>query len=372
MDSSLDRASAQMAASGVDALLIGAGADLRYLIGYHALPLPRLTLLIARADGQHALVVPRLERPRAEQSGAGSRVAIHDFEETDDPFALVARLLDGVPPGTTLAVGDRLWSTFLLGLQSALPEAKWTRASRVTRELRMRKAPEEIDALRRAAQAIDRVHARVPGFLRPGRTEAEAGRDIADAILEEGHQEVNFVIVGSGPNGASPHHETGDRVLADGDPVVVDIGGTLDGYCSDCTRDYLIGATAPAGYAEAHAALEAAQDAACRAVRPGVTAESIDAVARDLLTEAGYGEAFVHRTGHGIGLDEHEEPYIVAGNDLALELGMAFSIEPGVYLEGRFGMRIEDIVVVTHDGGERLNLLDRGVVAVTEPGGGGS
>jgi Xaa-Pro aminopeptidase len=364
MSSALDRAAAQSAATGIDALLIGPGADLRYLIGYHALPLPRLTLLVVRADGQHALVVPRLERLRAEQFGVGARVGIHDFAETDDPFALVARLLDGLSPGATLAVGDRLWSTFLLGLQGVFPEATWTRASRVTRELRMRKAPEEIDALRRAGRAIDRVHARVPGFLRAGRTEAEVGRDIADAILEEGHQEVNFVIVGSGPNGASPHHETGDRVLADGDAVVVDIGGTLDGYCSDCTRDYLVGTTAPEGYAEAHAALEAAQDAACRAVRPGVTAETIDAVARDLLTQAGYGEAFVHRTGHGIGLEEHEDPYIVAGNDLVLEPGMTFSIEPGVYLEGRFGMRIEDIVAVTQDGGERLNVLDRGVVTV--------
>jgi Xaa-Pro aminopeptidase len=365
MSSALDRAAAQSAATGVDALLIGPGADLRYLIGYHALPLPRLTLLVVRADGQHTLVVPRLERLRAEQFGVGARVAIHDFTETDDPFALVARLLDGLSSGATLAVGDRLWSTFLLGLQGVFPQATWTRASRVTRELRMRKAPEEIDALRRAGRAIDRVHARVPGFLRAGRTEAEVGRDIADAILEEGHQEVNFVIVGSGPNGASPHHETGDRVLADGDAVVVDIGGTLDGYCSDCTRDYVVGTTAPEGYTEAHAALEAAQDAACRAVMPGVTAETIDAVARDLLTQAGYGEAFVHRTGHGIGLEEHEDPYIVAGNDLVLEPGMAFSIEPGVYLEGRFGMRIEDIVVVTQDGGERLNVLDRGVVTVT-------
>lgn len=360
----LARAADRMATAGVDALLIGPGADLCYLVGYHALPLERLTLLVVRADGAHGLVVPRLERPRAEQSGAADLVAIHDFGETDDPFALVGRLLDGVPPGATLGAGDRLWATFLLGLQATRPEAKWTRATTVTRELRMRKTPAEVNALRRAGQAIDRVHARVPEFLHPGRTEAEVGRDIADAILSEGHQEVNFVIVGSGPNGASPHHEIGDRVIAEGDAVVVDIGGTLDGYCSDCTRDYLVGAPAPPGYAEAHTALEAAQRAACEAVRPGVTAEAVDAAARDLLTEAGYGEAFVHRTGHGIGLEEHEEPYIVAGNDLVLEPGMVFSIEPGIYLEGWFGMRIEDIVVVAEAGCERLNQLPRGVVVV--------
>jgi Xaa-Pro aminopeptidase len=358
----LARAEQAMRDAGVDALLVGPGADLRYLTGYHALPLERLTLLIARADGRHTLVVPRLERPRAEEVGMPETVAVVDFEETDDPFALAAKHLDGLET-PVLAAGDRLWSTFLLGLQAVAPRARWTRASTVTRELRMRKAPDEIDALRRAGRAIDRVHGQVPGLLRPGRTEAEVGRDIAELIIEEGHQEVNFVIVASGPNGASPHHETADRVLTAGDGVVVDIGGTLDGYCSDCTRDYVVG-DPPEGYAAAHAALERAQDAACAAVRPGVSAESIDAVARDVLREAGYGEWFIHRTGHGIGLEEHEDPYIVDGDRTVLAPGMAFSIEPGVYLPGRFGMRIEDIVVVTDDGVERLNHLDRAAVAV--------
>jgi Xaa-Pro aminopeptidase len=357
----LDRAVAAMREAGIAALLLGPGADLRYLTGYHALPLTRLTLLVVRTDGAHTLIVPRLERPRAEASGVS--VPVVAYEETDDPYALVAEALGGVDPAATLGAGDRLWSMFLLRLQSLRPAARWVAASSVTRDLRMRKTTAEIDALRRAGRAIDRVHARVPLLLKAGRTEAEVGRDIADAIIDEGHQEVNFVIVGSGPNGASPHHETGRRVLADGDAVVVDIGGTLDGYCSDCTRDYVLGAP-PAGYAEAHRALEEAQDAAVRAVRPGVTAEAIDAIARDRLAAAGYGDAFIHRTGHGIGLEGHEDPYIVAGNDLRLEEGMAFSIEPGVYLPGRFGMRIEDIVVVTADGCERLNTLDRAAVTV--------
>ena len=359
----LARAEAAMSAAGVDALLLGPGADLRYLTGYHALPLERLTLLVARADGRHTLVVPTLERPRAADAGVPAGVALVDHGETDDPFALVAAALEGVERAPRLGVGDRLWSTFLLGLQSTLPDASWERASTVLRELRMRKSPDEVDALRRAGQAIDRVHEQVPGLLRPGRTEAEVARDIADLIVAEGHDRVNFTIVASGPNGASPHHESGDRRLQSGDAVVVDIGGTLDGYCSDCTRDYVVGA-APDGYDAAHRALEEAQAAACDAVRPGVTAESVDAAARDLLAAAGYGEAFVHRTGHGIGLEEHEDPYIVSGNGTLLEPGMAFSIEPGVYLAGRFGMRIEDIVVVTDDACERLNTTDRAAVAV--------
>lgn len=360
----LDRATSEMESAGVAALLVGPGADLRYLTGYHALPLTRLTLLVARADGRHTLVVPTLERPRAELAPLPDGVDLVDVGETGDPYTAVAEALDGLgPEDLRLGVGDRLWSMFLLGLQEALPAAEWTRASAVLRALRMRKSPAEVDALRRAGQAIDRVHVRVPGLLAPGRSEAEVGRDIAAAIVEEGHQEVNFVIVASGANGASPHHETGDRVLADGDVVVVDIGGTLDGYCSDCTRNYVLG-SGPDGFAEAHAALEEAQAAACAAAKPGTTAEAVDAAARDVLTGAGYGDAFVHRTGHGIGLEEHEEPYIVAGNDLELAPGMAFSIEPGVYLPGRFGLRIEDIVVLTEDGGERLNTIDRAAVVV--------
>ena len=355
----LRRAAEQMRALDVDALLIGPGADLRYLSGYAALPLERMTLLVARADDIHTLIVPELERPRAEAMDLPDDLEVRDFAETQDPVDLVASACAPLGPSPRLGVGDRLWATFLLAIQHALPtRASYLPASTVTRELRMRKGPEEIDALRRAGQAIDRVHARVPGLLRPGRTEAAVGADIADLILAEGHEQVSFVIVGSGPNGASPHHELSDRALEPGDAVVVDIGGTLDGYGSDCTRDYLVG-HAPLGYMDIHATLEAAQQAACDIAAPGVTAEAVDAAARDVLNEAGLGGYFIHRTGHGIGLEEHEEPYIVAGNELPLEPTMTFSIEPGVYLPDRFGMRIEDIVVVTHDGIERLNTGER-------------
>lgn len=356
----LSRAHAAMATAGVDALLVGPGADLLYLTGYEALPLERLTLLVTTVGGDSTLFVPELERARAEAAPLPDDVTVASFGETDDPYVLVADVLDGTK---RLGVGDRLWSMILLRLQAAVPDAGWVPATTVTKHLRMRKSVPEVDALRRAGQAIDRVHQQVPGLLRPGRTEAEVGRDIADLIVSEGHSLVNFVIVGSGPNGASPHHETGGRVIADGDCVVVDIGGTLDAYCSDCTRNYVVGTATPE-YRKAHAALEAAQKAACDAVRPGVSAEAVDAAARDVLADAGYGDYFVHRTGHGIGLEEHEDPYIVTGNTTVLEPGMAFSIEPGIYLPGQFGMRIEDIVVVTDDGCERLNVLDRAAVEV--------
>jgi Xaa-Pro aminopeptidase len=230
--------------------------------------------------------------------------------------------------------------------------------------LRVRKTPEEVDALRRAGQAIDRVHARMAEFLRPGRTERAAGRDIAAASIEEGHVRVDFVIVGSGPNGASPHHEVGERVLQSGDPVVIDIGGTTaEGYCSDCTRNYTLGEPPPS-YARYFAVLHAAQVAACEHAGPGVSAESVDAAARRVIADAGFGDAFIHRTGHGIGVESHEDPYIVEGNTTVLEPGMAFSIEPGIYLPGEHGARIEDIVVATDDGVERLNLTERQYVVL--------
>jgi len=222
----------------------------------------------------------------------------------------------------------------------------------------------ELAALRRAAEAIDRVHARVGEWLRPGRTEAEVGADITEAIVEEGHTHADFVIVGSGPNGASPHHDVSDRVIEPGDVVVVDIGGPLpEGYNSDSTRTYAVGEPA-AEIVEAYEVLRRAQEAAVRAVRPGVTAHEVDAAARDILTDAGLGELFIHRTGHGIGLDVHEEPYIMSGNDLPLQPGMAFSVEPGVYRAGKWGARIEDIVVVTADGVEPLNTRPHELVVL--------
>jgi Xaa-Pro aminopeptidase len=355
-----DRVShAQKAAAdaGVDALLVTPGPDLRWLTGYDALPLERLTCLVLPADGAPFMVAPGLEVPAVLASPVRDLdVEVVGWGETEDPYAVIAARLD--TPGR-VALANRMWAEQVLRMRAALPGAEQSLASGVIGELRMRKSPEEVDALRRAGQAIDRVHARMAEFLRPGRTEREAGREIAAAILDEGHTSVDFVIVGSGPNGASPHHEVGDRVLEPGDPVVVDIGGTTpEGYCSDCTRMYTLGEP-PSEFRDYFAVLHQAQLAACAHARPGVTAESVDAAARDVITAAGFGDAFVHRTGHGIGVETHEEPYIVAGSTTVLEPGMAFSVEPGIYLTGRHGARIEDIVVATSDGIERLNVTDR-------------
>ncbi|MGY1623029.1 M24 family metallopeptidase [Geodermatophilus sp. SYSU D00965] len=353
---------------GIDLLVLTPGSDLRYLCGYHAHAMERLTALVVPRRAEPFLVVPRLEAPMVDAGPAGGLgLEVLAWDETDDPFALLARTVTarlGAAPAR-VAVGARTWAEHALGVQRALPGAALELAAPVVDRLRMVKTPAEVAELAAAGAAIDRVHARMGEWLRVGRTEAEVGADIAAAILAEGHVGVDFTIVGSGPNGASPHHELSDRVVADGDLVVVDIGGeTATGYRSDCTRTYAVGRAPGAEVAEWYGVLQQAQAAATAAVRPGVTAEQVDAAARDVIAAAGWGEHFIHRTGHGIGLDTHEAPYIVAGNDLPLVPGMAFSVEPGIYLAGRCGARIEDIVVCTEDGVTTLNEGPRDLVTL--------
>jgi Xaa-Pro aminopeptidase len=346
----LARARKEMADRGVEAVLVGPSADFRYLTGYLPPGLERLTMLVVPAEGTPRLLVPALEAPLASEHLGDLEVDVLAWEETDDPVALVRDALEsaGIARGR-LAVGDQLWSAFLLRLQEALPGASFTVASTVTRSLRMVKDAAEIQALARVAAAIDSVIDGLADLRWAGRSEREVARDL-DAAIRATHDETLFVIVGSGPNSASPHHVPGDRVIRPGDPVVVDIGGRLDGYGSDTTRTLVVGEP-PAEFVELYEVLQRAQRAGCEASVQGVPAEAVDAACRQLIAAAGHGEHFIHRTGHGIGLEEHEDPYIVAGNTERLVEGMAFSVEPGIYLQGRFGARIEDIVVCTAPAG---------------------
>ncbi|PQD98516.1 peptidase M24 family protein [Mycobacterium sp. EPG1] len=361
------RAAASAAAdAGLAGLVITPGYDLRYLTGSRAQTFERLTALVLPAAGDPTIVVPRLELAALKESAVAELgVAVRDWVDGEDPYRMVAEALGGRAP-QKVAVTDSMTALHLLPLAEVLGTVPML-ATDVLRRLRMIKDPAEIDALRKAGEAIDRVHARVPEFLVPGRTEADVAADIAEAIVAEGHSEVAFIIVGSGPHGADPHHECSDRELRAGDIVVVDIGGPYDpGYNSDSTRTYSIGEPDPE-VARRYAVLQRAQRAAVEAVRPGVTAEQIDAAARDVLAAEGLADAFVHRTGHGIGLSVHEEPYIVAGNTLPLAEGMAFSVEPGIYFPGQWGARIEDIVVVTADGALSVNNRPHDLVVVPVP-----
>ncbi|BBG02185.1 MULTISPECIES: M24 family metallopeptidase [Pseudonocardia] len=362
----LRRAGEHAAEQGTDVLFLTPGTDLRYLTGFEGSSHERLTCLVVPAAGHRAppaLVVPSLEAPGlAGLPLEALGIDLVTWTDGEDPYLLVSDLAGGP---TRVAVDDDMQARHVLGLRNAFPDVPQSLGGAVLRELRMRKDPAEVARLRAAGEAIDRVHARIGEWLKPGRTEAAVAADIAEAIVAEGHTEAAFIIVGSGPNGASPHHDVSDRVIEAGDVVVIDIGGPLpDGYNSDCTRTYAVGGEPGADVRETYSVLQEAQERAVAAVRPGVTAAAIDRAAREHIAAAGHGAHFIHRTGHGIGLDVHEEPYIVDGNDLVLEEGMAFSVEPGIYQAGRWGARIEDIVVVTADGAERLNRNSRDLVVV--------
>jgi Xaa-Pro aminopeptidase len=349
-----------MGAAGVDALLLSLGADLPWLSGYVAMPLERLTMLVVPADEDAVLVVPALEAPRVVPDD--DVFTVRPWAEGDDPVAIVAGL---VGSRARLAVSDRAWATFLVSLQRALPDRVWSVASAVTGPLRAVKDDAEIAALAAASAAADRVAVALLGGEIPlaGRTEHDVSAEIGRRLVAEGHQRVNFAIVGSGPNSASPHHEPGSRHIGVDEAVVCDFGGTMDGYCSDITRTVFTG-DPPAEFVELYELLEGAQARGVEAAQVGVSCEDVDRTARDLIAAGGYGAAFIHRTGHGIGLEEHEDPYIATGNATPLTAGHAFSVEPGIYLPGRFGARIEDIVVATDAGPRPLNTATHRLTVV--------
>lgn len=372
----LTRLSEQAGLMGADVVLITPGPDLAYFLGHSVGSHERLTCLVVparepSAGEKAALLVPILERPGWAGTPVESlEIPISTWADGSDPYRALVALLPG--DARVLAVDYHMPAVHALGTRDAQPGSELILAGEAIAELRMRKSAAEVDALAAAGQAIDRVQCRIGEWLRPGRTENEVAADIGDAIVAEGHERPDFVIVGSGPNGASPHHEASDRVIHAGDPVVIDIGGPMpSGYFSDCTRTYLVsGPNGGAGpdFRQVYEVVRRAQAAGVAAVRPGVTAESVDAAARQVITDAGFGEYFITRTGHGIGLEVHEHPYIVAGNTRVLEPGMAFSVEPGIYLPGRFGVRIEDIVVVGQDGPVVMNTAPTELRVIGEQG----
>jgi Xaa-Pro aminopeptidase len=348
-------ARSEAAADRYDAILVGVGADMRYLAGYPAMALERLTMLVIPAEGRPSLVVPRLEATPARlcPPAAAGDLPVITWEEADDPHALVAGMVSGGgsgPASRRILVSDDLPARHLLRLQERLPGVRFELGSPVLGRLRIVKDADEIALLTEAAHAADRVVAQIAAGRLVGRTEADVAREVRERLIAEGHDEAHFAIVGSGPNSASPHHDASERVIAAGEPIVLDIGGTIDGYGSDITRTLWVTGGDPANgpderFRHLFGVLLGAQRAATAAVRPGVAPEAVDAAARRPIEAAGHGDAFFHRTGHGIGLEGHEDPYIIAGNTDPLREGMAFSVEPGIYLVGEYGARIEDIVV---------------------------
>jgi D-alanyl-D-alanine dipeptidase len=357
----LERAAQGSGAAGIDALVVTPSADLEYLAGYGAPILERLTALIVRPGAAPVLVVPRLERPRAAAAMEGVDVEFREWSDGQDPYEVVGGI---IPARGTVGLTDTMWAMHVLHLRDAMPDASFVLGSRVLSDLRLRKDQSEIEQLAKAGRSADESFGLITREGLQGRTERDVSRALAGHLMDTGHDLADFAIVGSGPNGASPHHEAGPRVIGEGEAVVLDFGGRLGGYFSDETRTVSVGEPS-AEVKEVHAIVREAQEAAFRAVRPGVPAQEVDRAARRVITDAGYGEAFIHRTGHGIGLEVHEDPYIVEGNTRTLEPGMCFSIEPGIYLQGRFGVRIEDQVAVTQDGAVRLNDAPRDLTVVS-------
>ena len=366
-------------------MLVGVGADLAWLTGYHAMPLERLTMLVLPAEGRATLVVPRLELAAAQVSPAlaAGLVDVATWEETEDPFELVARLLASSKSRPEIQIGalggawgrlggllvsDRLAAAFLLRLQEVLDDAAFGLASAILGPLRAVKDAEEVELLRTAAHAADRVVEAVAHGRLVGRSESDVAREVRERLVDEGHDQAAFWIVASGPNSASPHHDASDRVIGAGEPIVLDIGGRLHGYGSDITRTIWVtgddGTEVDPDFRHLYDVLQRSQAAASDAARAGVACEDVDAVARRLIAADGYGDRFSHRTGHGIGLEGHEDPYLVAGNRQPLEQGHAFSVEPGIYIDGRHGARIEDIVVCGADGPDVLNKASRELFVV--------
>jgi D-alanyl-D-alanine dipeptidase len=348
------RATDQAGQGGLDGLLSTPGPDLRYLTGHAPPPLERLTLLVLRPGRDPVMLVPALERAAAAAAPGGSSIELAAWADGEDPYAAAAGLLGS----GRYAVSDQAWASHVLGLQGAAPGCELVPRGRALPLLRAQKDADEIERLSRAGAGADATFRALKTRTFAGRRERDIADELAELLRAHGHESVEFTIVASGPNSASPHHGAGERVVKPGDAVVLDFGGFVSGYGSDITRTVVVGAP-PEGFEEVYGVVRRAQQAAFEAVRPGALPEEVDGAARTVIEEAGYGERFIHRTGHGIGLETHEEPYLVAGNTTPLEPGMTFSIEPGVYLEDRFGVRIEDIVAVTEDGATRLNEATR-------------
>ncbi|MFJ8026979.1 aminopeptidase P family protein [Streptomyces sp. NPDC096311] len=352
------RAAEAAADAGLDGVLIAPGPDLVWLTGYRPVETERLTLLVLRAGQDPVLVVPTLEAPDA--AAAAPMLTLRDWTDGKDPYAAAASLVgsDG-----RFGVSDNSWALHLLGLQRRLPDTRYVALTEALPMLRAVKDAAEVARLAEAGAAADAAYEEIRKVPFAGRGEADVAADLAGLLRHFGHSQVDFTIVASGPNGANPHHEAGERVIERGDMVVLDFGGLKHGYGSDTSRTVHVGEP-DLEERRVHDVVRAAQEAGVAAVRPGAACQDVDRAARAVITEAGYGEYFIHRTGHGIGVTTHEPPYMIEGEELPLVPGMCFSVEPGIYLPGRFGVRIEDIVTVTEEGGWRLNTTSREMAIV--------
>jgi Xaa-Pro aminopeptidase len=361
--SRIAKAQELMAQSGTELLALSLGSNMRYLSGFTDEPGERLLLLLIPQEGNPVFIVPELYADQVHQVSPFEDVRV--WNDADDPTVLVKRTIAdlGLRNPRVLA-DDTMWATFLLMLKEALPQADVGLASQVMVPLRSQKTLDEIEHMAQAGTIADEAFAEVLKLKVSGMRELELATVLEEAMKEKGAEKVAFeTLVASGSNGALPHYRAGHRRIVSGDAIILDYGCRLQGYCSDISRTIVCGEPSPE-IRTVYETVARAQEKAVQAVKPGVEAQTIDRIAREEIRRAGYGAQFIHRTGHGIGLDVHEAPYIVEGNDVALQEGMTFSVEPGIYLPGKFGIRIEDIVAVTATGGKRFNDCPRALQVV--------
>ncbi|MFJ3689953.1 M24 family metallopeptidase [[Kitasatospora] papulosa] len=357
----MTRAAEAADAAGLAGVLVAPGPDMVHLTGYRpTADTERLTLLVLRAGHDPVLVVPALEAADAERAAGSPALTLRDWTDAANPYTLAAGLLDAKG---RFGISDNAWALHLLALHKLLPDTSYASLTEALPMLRAVKDAAELERLAAAGAAADATYERILEVRFSGRRESDVAADLAALLIEHGHSQVDFTVVGSGPNGADPHHEAGDRTIEQGDMVVLDFGGLKHGYGSDTSRTVHVGEPT-AEEQRVHDVVREAQEAGCRAVRPGAACQDVDRAARAVITEFGYGERFIHRTGHGIGVTTHEPPYMIEGEEQPLVPGMCFSVEPGIYLPGRFGVRIEDIVTVTASGGRRLNTTARELAVV--------
>jgi Xaa-Pro aminopeptidase len=364
LESRFERLRARMREDEVDVLLVSPSADYRYVTGLVP-PVPtRMTFLVVPADGEIRLVTPSLEaagfESHTELQGLVTPVA---WSDGDDPASVAADAVRSNGPARRVAVSDRTWAKHLVPLVDRLSGAQIVSAASVIGPVRAVKDASEIAALGEAAQRVQEVAGQLADMRWTGRTEREAADEVASRMREAGHEEVNFVILASGPHSANPHGMPTDRAIQTGDVVQLDFGGKVGSYSSDIARVVTVGE--PTGEVrEVYDIVVRAYEAGVAAARVGATGEEVDAAARSVISDAGYGERFLHRTGHGIGLDEHEEPFIIAGNTQPLVAGNVFSVEPGIYLADRFGVRLENIVALDETGPRELSKDSHELIVV--------
>ena len=355
----LDKARSLMEEEGIDALLLSVGADLPYFIGYEAMALERLTMLVVPRRDKATLIVPALEAPRVTEHP--EIFTIQAWTESEDPIALAA---NKIASAKSVAIGDTTWTRFTIELLNKLPTLELCRANKITSPIRSIKSPQELERLQTAASAVDRIASRLQNgeIQLIGQSESQVSQELGNQIVEEGHHRVNFAIVAAGENAASPHHEPGSRLIQENEIVLCDFGGTWVGedgvgYCSDVTRCVWTGKP-PEEFLNLYDVLQYAQSEQVKAATSGTPAEEIDRIGRKIITDEGFGQYFIHRTGHGIGVEAHEDPYIVEGNATPVSSGNVFSIEPGIYIPEKWGARLEDIVAVTEEGPRSLNTVN--------------